>query len=235
MTYIRAFAFAIFLYVGTLIIGLVCSPLLLASHKTNVKFIRWWTSWILGGFRIIVGVNVVLKGRENLPEGPVLLASKHQAMWETMFLYRLTEDAAVVLKQELMSIPIFGWWNKKLKMIAIQREAHAAALKAMMRDAKAATDAGRSLIIFPEGTRAIPGETNEYKSGVFALYRAMKRPCVPIALNSGRCWPKSGIGFKPGTITVEILPPIEPGLDRDTFMTELETRIETATNRLLTT
>lgn len=235
MTHIRAFAFAIFLYLGTLIIGLVCAPMLLASHKANVAFIKWWTAWILGGFRIIVGVKTNLIGLENLPDEPVLLASKHQAMWETMFIYRLARDPAVVLKRELLSIPIFGWWNQKLGMIAIDREAHAAALKAMMKDAKAATEAGRSLIIFPEGTRAAPGEKNEYKPGVFALYRAMKRPCVPIALNSGRCWPRSGIGFKPGTITVEILKPIEAGLDRDTFMAELESRIETASNLLLET
>ncbi len=233
MIKIRAYAFAVFLYLGTLLIGLVCSPLLLAPRSWNVVFIHWWCGWILGGFEKIVGVRIDLKGVENLPDGAVLLASKHQAMWETMYLYRLVPDAATVLKKELMYIPVFGWWNLKLRMIYIDREARAAALKDMMRKASATAEEGRSLLIFPEGTRALPGEKSEYKPGVFALYRAMKTPCVPVALNSGRCWPRSGVKFRPGVITVEILPSIAPGLDRKTFMSELETRIEDATNRLV--
>lgn len=230
---LRSIAFSLFLYLGTLIIGILCLPLLLGPRSWNLALVRWWCRWTTGGFEKIIGVRTEVRGLEHLPEGAKLIASKHQAMWETVWLFNLIDDPAVVLKKELMFIPIFGWWAAKLRMISIDRGAHAAALKAMMKKAKVAADESRSIIIFPEGTRAEVGKKNEYKPGVAALYKAMDKPCVPIALNSGRCWPRKGNIYRPGVITVEILPPIEPGLDRASFMAELETRIETATAKLL--
>lgn len=231
MLAIRSFAFSLFLYGTTLVIGVVSLPLLLFPRSANLALVQWWCDYVLGGFERIVGVKTIIKGQENLPEGSYLVASKHQAMWETIKLLRLLDDPATVLKKELMMIPIFGWWAQKLNMISVDRGAHAAALRKMLRDAKAQSEKGRMLTIFPEGTRAPVGGMNPYKPGIAALYRALDVPCVPVALNSGRCWARKG-GYRPGTITIEFLEPIAPGLDRKTFMAELENRIETASNRL---
>ncbi len=233
MTTIRSILFLAFLYLSCLVIGIAGSPLLLFSRKINAVFVRWWCGFILGSFARIIGVRTIIKGEENLPDGPFILAPKHQAMWETIKVNRLFDDPATVMKKELMYIPVFGWWATKMRMIAVDRGAHAKALKKMMRDAQHESQAGRTIVIFPEGTRAIPGHKNPYKPGVAAIYNTLGVPVVPVALNSGRCWPRKGIKFRPGTITFEYLPAIAPGLSRKEFMAELETRIETATDKLL--
>lgn len=231
MIAIRSLAFSIFLYGSTLVIGVVCLPFLLLPRAWNLVLVRWWCGYVIGGFERIIGVKRVIIGAETLPKGSFIVAAKHQAMWETVILNILLKDPATILKKELMYIPIFGWWVAKLNMITVDRGARAAALKKMLKDAKALTDKGRVLTIFPEGTRADVGGKNAYKPGVAALYKTLNVPVVPVALNSGRCWARKG-GYKPGTITLEFLEPIEPGLHRKDFMRELETRIETACNRL---
>jgi len=143
------------------------------------------------------------------------------------------ENPALILKQELLYIPLYGQYVKKAGMIPIRRSDGPKALRTMLRRASEAVKAGRHLIIFPEGTRAAPGARNPYMPGVAGLYSHLDVPCVPVALNSGLFWPRRKLHRKPGTIIVEFLPPIAPGLDRKTFMTELENRIEGATDRLL--
>ena len=231
MTAIRSLTFSIFLYGTTLIIGVVCLPVLLLSRSTNLALVRWWCGYLIGGFERIVGVTKEIRGAENLPEGSFIVAAKHQAMWETVIMNILLDDPATILKKELMYIPIFGWWVAKLNMISVDRGAHAAALKKMLRDAKAQTDKGRILTIYPEGTRADLRGKNPYKPGIAALYKTLNVPVIPVALNSGYCWARKG-GYRPGKITLEFLEPIEPGMDRKAFMAELETRIETACDRL---
>jgi 1-acyl-sn-glycerol-3-phosphate acyltransferase len=140
-----------------------------------------------------------------------------------------------VLRQELMRIPIFSWWAWKCRMIVIDREGGAKTLRKLLADTrqrlKEAPD--RQIFIFPEGTRGVPGVPGDYHPGVAFLYRELDLPCVPIALNSGVHWPAHGILRRPGTIVFEFLEPIPPGLKRAAFMTELETRLETASNALL--
>lgn len=229
----RSILFAAFLFLTTLLAGVACLPFLLLSREVNVGLVRWWCRQILVAHAKIIGVQTIIKGKENLPDGPYILAPKHQAMWETLKVNLLLDDPAIVLKKELQLVPIFGWWLARIKMISIDRGAHATALKKMMKDAKEKSDAGRTIVIFPEGTRAPVGEKNPYKPGVAALYKALNVPVVPVALNSGLIWPKLGRTFLPGTITLEFLPPIAPGLDRKAFMAELENRIESATKKLL--
>ena len=221
-----------FLYGFTLLAGVVCLPLLIAPRSWNVGLVRWWCGVVLGGHKHIIGVEYVIKGKENVPEGPFILAAKHQAMWETLMVNRMLRDPAIVLKKELMIIPIFGWWAWKMRMIAIDRATRASALRKMMGAAKTEAEKGRPLVIFPEGTRKTPGDPPDYKPGTVAMYRALKIPVVPAALNSGRVWPRKGFGFKPGVITFEFLPPIEPGLGKPEFNAELEKRIEESTTRL---
>jgi 1-acyl-sn-glycerol-3-phosphate acyltransferase len=180
---------------------------------------------------VTAGTRYEIRG--TLPTGPALIASKHQSMWDTIIFTAILNDPAMVLKAELLWIPYYGWYSKKAKMIAIDRGAGASAIRRLSAQGKAALAANRQIVIFPEGTRSAPGTKLDYKPGVAALYRQLGVPCIPAAVNSGLYWPRRRFLRKPGTIVLEFLEPIAPGLDRQTFMAELETRIETATARLL--
>jgi 1-acyl-sn-glycerol-3-phosphate acyltransferase len=165
------------------------------------------------------------------PKGPVLVASKHMSMWDTLALYLLLDDPGIVLKRELLRIPFYGWYLWKNCAIAIDRSAGADAMRRMTHAAAKVFDAGRPILIFPEGTRKKPGAAPDYKPGVAGLYAALKKPCVPVALDSGVYW--CGFFKYPGTITVEFLEPVPPGLKRAEFMRVLESRIEQAMAALL--
>ncbi len=173
---------------------------------------------------------MISHGRERLPAGPCILAGKHQAMWDTVAVPLLTPDPALVLKRELLMVPFYGWYARKAQMIALDRGAHASALRSLLRQAKDRIAAGRSVAIFPEGTRKKPGAPTDYKPGVAAIYAQLGVPCAPFALNSGHFW--KGWRRYPGVIVIEFLPVIEPGLKRAEFMAALESGIETATARL---
>jgi 1-acyl-sn-glycerol-3-phosphate acyltransferase len=141
-------------------------------------------------------------------------------------------DPVFILKKELLAIPFFGWYARRAGMIGVDRKGGAAALKRMMADARAARDAGRPLVIFPEGTRTAPGAAARYQTGIAALYQMLNVPVVPVALNSGLFWARRAFVKQPGTITLEMLPPIAPGLPRDPFMRRLQDEIEGASKRL---
>jgi len=189
-------------------------------------------TWLLS---VICDVRVEVRGREHAPVGAALVAAKHQCMFDIFGTFNLLPDASYVLRQELMRIPIFGWWARKCHMLVIDREGGAKTLRKLLADArqrlKEAPD--RQIFIFPEGHRGAPGVPGEYQPGVAALYRDLDLPCVPIALNSGVHWPAHGIIRRPGTIVFQFLEPIPPGLKRGVFMRELEDRLEAASNALL--
>ena len=183
--------------------------------------------------RVFSGISVEIRGREYLVPGAVLVASKHQSLWETFALLTLFDDPAIVLKKELTYIPLFGWFALKFKLLTVNRNAVSSALRHLIQQAKRARDDHRQIIIFPEGTRKAPDARPDYKSGVAALYKSLGIPCIPVALNSGLYWPRRSFLRHSGTIILEILPPIEPGAARKKFMTGLETTIEEATARLV--
>lgn len=220
-----------YLYGLTAVMAIFATPLLAVPDKSVGSVVRTWSKLLLDGLRTICGTRYEFRGLENIPNTPVLIAAKHQAMWETVSMFSAIEHPAFVLKKELIDIPFYGWIAKRYGSIAIDRSAHANALRQLVKDAKDAVAAGRQIIIFPEGTRTRIGEQIEYKPGVAALYKQLNIPCIPVALNSGIYWPR-GSAKRPGTIVMEFLPPIPPGLKRDQFMTELETAIETNSNRL---
>jgi 1-acyl-sn-glycerol-3-phosphate acyltransferase len=182
--------------------------------------------------RHIGGIAWRVVGRAHVPKGACIIASKHQSAWETFKLHLLFGDPAIVLKRELLDIPIWGWYLRKSGMIPIDRAGRAHALSAMMQAAHEAADTGRKIVIFPQGTRIVPGEQKPYKSGVAALYQELNLPIVPMALNSGLFWPKTGFIKKPGVITVEFLPPIPPGLPREAMMERLKDGLESASRKL---
>jgi 1-acyl-sn-glycerol-3-phosphate acyltransferase len=232
MTALRALVFNILYLLWTAAMHIVCLPLLLAPASVVHAAGKIWIAGSLWLLKICVGLTVREVGIENLPTQPVLFAAKHQSAWETLYLSWRLNHPAFVLKKELLLIPLFGWFLKRAGMIAIDRSGKAAALKKMISDARDVFAQGRPVIIFPEGTRVAPGQQKPYQPGIAALYAQLGVPVIPVALNSGLFWGRKAVLKRAGIITIEYLPPIPPGLDRKTFMRELETRIETAASRL---
>jgi 1-acyl-sn-glycerol-3-phosphate acyltransferase len=188
------------------------------------------TVWLM---RVICGTKMEVRGHEKLLAGPVIVAAKHEAAWDTFALIPLMRDPALVMKAELLSIPLYGAFCRKFELIPIQRELGPAALRQMAREARARAAEGREILIFPEGTRKAPGSPPDYKPGIAFLYHDLKLPVCPLALNSGAFWPRHTFLRYPGTIVAEFLDPIPPGLPREEFLQRLEQSIETASGRLL--
>jgi len=232
---LRSILFNLLYGVWSVGMHIVCLPLLFASPRSVQAAGGIWIDGTLWLLKHVVGIDYRITGAENLPSTPAIYAAKHQSAWETLFLSRYLNFPAFVLKKELLSIPLFGWFLKRAGMIAVDRKGGASALRQMARQASETLEGGRSILIFPEGTRVAPGETRPYQPGVAALYTQLKTPVVPVALNSGLFWGKRAFLKKPGTIVVEILPPIPPGLDRKALMRELEGRIEPAARALALT
>lgn len=231
---LRSFAFAVWLYGLTVLIALVCLPILLAPRSWSMFVIRTWSRYVLFGLRHIVGLRVEVRGLQHAPAGAALIAAKHQGMLDTVAPFDFLPDPAFVLKKELISLPFYGWFAARAGMIPVDREAQAKALRQLVSDSKARLADGRQIVIFPEGTRKLPGETGDYKPGIAALYRELDLPCIPMATNSGLFWPAKGLDWKPGLAVFELLDPIPAGLKRAEFMRQLEERIEAATARLVT-
>jgi 1-acyl-sn-glycerol-3-phosphate acyltransferase len=231
--WLRSLCFNVGWYAGSAVIALLGSPILVAPQRAVVAWARVWIGFILGWLELTCGLRHRVIGCENLPDGPVIIACKHQSSWETLAFTRLFPRIAIVLKRELLFIPIIGWAMARAGNIAVARGDGAAALRGLVRNGRAAIAQGRSIVIFPEGTRVAVGEQRPYQVGVAALYRQLAVPVVPVALNSGLFWGRRQWVKRPGVITLEVLPPIAPGLDRETFMTTLRDRIETATARLV--
>ena len=233
MTVLRSLGFTLWLYLSMPIFAVGLSPALLMPHGVAMGVIKLWARFALFGLRWIAGVKVEVRGLEHRPTGPALIAAKHQGMLDVIAPFAFLDDACFVMKKELMPLPFFGWFAWKTKMIAVDRAAHAKALKDMVRQTRARLAEGRQILIFPEGTRTTPGEPADYKPGVAAIYRDVDAPCWPVATNSGVHWPAHGFKRYPGTVVFEFLPPIPAGLKRAAFMAELESRIETASTALL--
>jgi len=228
----RSLLFFLWFVLATVAIYIGVLPALLLPRRFMVFASRLWSRAVFFGLKIFAGLEYEVRG--SVPQGPVLIASKHMSMWDTMGLYLTVWDPAAVLKRELLRIPFYGWYIWKAGVIPIDRGGYATALRKMAAEAKKALAAGRPILIFPEGTRKNPGAPPDYKPGVAGLYGMLSVPCVPVALNSGLFW-TGPMGFikKPGRIVLEFLEPIPPGLRRSEFMTMLQARIETATAQLL--
>ena len=230
---IRSIVFNVLFYVNLTIHMIAALPTLALPYPALRMFIRSYARTSLWLLRVVCGTKVEWRGAEKLPNGACIVACKHQSAWETFALYALLDDPLYVLKRELMWLPLFGWYMRKEGLIPVDRSAGMAALARMTARARAALAAGRQIVIFPEGTRRLPGAEPTYKPGILYLYGKADVPCVPMALNSGLYWPRRSLLRLPGTIVVEILDPIVPGLDKMTFSNQLEDAIEGATTRLV--
>lgn len=233
MDKLRILLFKLGLYIWTLIIGGIIGLPTLVLGRDYAVFIQ--TSWGRGALvllRVICGVTYEVRGLDRVPAGPVLIASKHQSAWDTIIFLLHFKAPTFIFKKELLRIPIYGWFCLKTGMVPIDRQGGGAALKAMLRAAADRIREGRSIVIFPEGTRVKPGNTIAYNPGVAGLYKHLDVPVVPVALNSGLIWPKGGLVRVGGVIRIEYLDPILPGMDKAAFLATLEERIESASARL---
>jgi len=229
----RSLIYVAIFYLWSILCGLAMTPLLLAPRRWMIRAMATWAVVVTVLLRLICGIRVEFRGLEHLPTGRALVAAKHQCMFDTMAPLAVFPDATYVMKRELLRIPFYGWFCVKAGMIELDRQGGAGALRRLIAQSKARLREPRQLVIFPEGTRMAPGTKADYQPGVAGLYRELDLPCTPMATNSGAHWPAHGVLRRPGVIVYEFLEPIPAGLKRAAFMRELETRIETATSRLL--
>jgi 1-acyl-sn-glycerol-3-phosphate acyltransferase len=230
---LRSIIFNVLFYLNLLGHCLAAIPTLVLPRGAIVAVVKFWARSNLRMLRWVCGTKVEFRGLDKIPRGALLVASKHQSLWETFALVPLLDDPAFILKRELMFIPFFGWYAWKCAMIPVDRGRGSQALAEMTVRVREELARGRQIIIFPEGTRRAPGAEPSYKFGVAHLYADTGVACVPVALNSGLFWPRRSIRRYPGTILVEALDPIPPGTDKQAFADTLKRTIEEATARLI--
>ncbi|KRB79496.1 glycerol acyltransferase [Sphingomonas sp. Root710] len=226
MTLLRSTLFALVFYAGTVLAVLSAFPLVPAGPRVLRRHAMLWAGFHRLCCRYILGIRTRVEG--HVPSGPYLFAGKHQSMYETLDVLVIIDDPAVVLKRELADMPLFGQVARRAGVIPVDRSGSASALRRMMRAAIAAREDGRSILIFPEGTRVAPGDQPPLQPGFAGLYKQLKIPVVPIALDSGRLWPRNSFRKRPGVVTMRFGEPIPPGLPRE----EIEARVHAAINAL---
>lgn len=233
MNLIRSVVFQVAFYLLTALFAVLYLPFFVLPRSWLIRAGRFWCRLVAGLLAGIVGLRYRTVGTENIPVGPVVFAMKHQSAWETLTLPLFLKDPAVILKRELEWIPFFGWYLARHRMIAIDRSAGASALRQVVAQARERLSEGRSVVMFPEGTRTAPGAPPDYQPGIAALYAGVEAPVVPVALDSGLFWARREFAKRPGRITVSFLRPIEPGLPRREFMQRLQDAIEAESDRLV--
>jgi 1-acyl-sn-glycerol-3-phosphate acyltransferase len=230
---VRSILFNVLFYLNLLAYFIVALPTFLMPYWAVVGFAKVWARTNLWLLKVVCGIDVEITGREKIPPGPLIVAAKHQSMWEAFGLLPLFAAPTFIVKRELTWIPFFGWYMWKGRMVPVDRGARAQALTTMTARVRRELKRGRQIVIFPEGTRRAPGAPPAYKYGVAHVYAETGVPCLPIALNSGVVWGRRSFKRYPGTVRVEILDPIPPGLDKEAFLDRLRQDIEAATARLL--
>jgi 1-acyl-sn-glycerol-3-phosphate acyltransferase len=234
MPLIRSKAFDAFAVAWTLIISPSCIVLWLTGTPRHAlrAVSRFWATGLLWGLRHIVGLRHVERGRENIPTGPCIIIANHQSAWETVALAVIFPNASFVAKQETARIPVVGWFLKNYPMIMVDRGGGGNAIRQLIVDSRAVLAEGRSVIIFPEGTRKSISERIVFKRGAEVLYAELNTPVLPIALNSGVFWTRDG-SKHPGTITLSYLPPILPGLSGEELRQKAQALLEAERDRLV--
>lgn len=233
--FLKSILFNMAFFGWTAICSIFFLPVLLFPRRYLLKLARFWSRGVIFMCQQILGLHFKMMGKETLLKKPFIFAVKHQSTWETIMCHSILPDPSIVLKKELLWIPLFGWYLKRLGSIPLFRSKGKGSkdLKYLLKRADEAIERGQSIVIFPEGTRSMPGQKPTYQSGVASLYLHLKIPVVPIVHNAGIFWPRRGFIKHPGKITLEILDPIEPGFSRQEFMGILETTIESRTNELV--
>jgi 1-acyl-sn-glycerol-3-phosphate acyltransferase len=228
LLFARSCVFALLMVIATIIWAIACFGFLLLPYRQRYWMIIRWNVFIVYAAKYVCGIDWQIKGYENLPDAPVILLSKHQSAWETIFYcWAMPRPMIFVFKKSLLYIPFFGWGLAMLRMIAIDRSKGREAMSQVIETGKRRLDDGQWVIMFPEGTRTQVGSQGKYKGGGAILAIGTKTPVVPIAVNSGDCWPRNAFIKKPGMITVSIGKPISPeGLNAGELMAQAENWIE---------
>ena len=224
MIFLRSLLFNILLFGGIAFACIITFPLLFIRDKHMIcagKVLSIYVAFLL---KIIIGVKIDFKGTENLRKfDKYFVASAHQSMFETFALQTVISGPVFILKKELMKIPFFGWCLKKIGAVAIVRDtATKENLNFFDKILDQINKSKRPLLIFPQGTRVPYKERPDFKKGVARIYESLKLPCVPVALNTGKVWPKNSFNKYPGKITISFLEPIKPGLNKDEFLKKLQ-------------
>ncbi|MSP49128.1 MAG: 1-acyl-sn-glycerol-3-phosphate acyltransferase [Alphaproteobacteria bacterium] len=233
MIWVRSAIFNAAFFAWTAIVVVVAVPILALPQPIMIAYARGWSWCILTMLRLICGLDYRVVGREKIPEGGAIIACKHQSTWETIVFFAVCDAPVYILKRELLAVPFFGWCLIKSGMIPIDRKGGSAAMRKVIVRATDALTRGRKIVIFPQGTRVAPGVKASYQPGAVGLYTHLGTSIVPAALDSGRFWARRSFLKHPGTITLEFLEPIPPGLRRAQAQRLIEERVEAASDRLL--
>ncbi len=230
--FLRSLLYNIVFYLNLVFWILLGLPTYFMPRKGIIWIATNWGRTSIWWMRIICNTRVEYRGVEKIPAGPLIVASKHQSAWETFALLQFFDEPLYILKRELTWLPLFGWYLLKAGMIGVNRSAGGRTLIDITTRAAEEIRRGRQLLIFPEGTRRAVGAPPAYRNGVGLMYGAAGVPCIPVALNSGLFWPRRTFLRYPGTLVMEFLDPIPPGLPREEFASRLQTAIEEASDRL---
>lgn len=217
----RSYLFTFLLGVVTAVMGVALLPVLFFGRDAARRAAQLWSRIILRLLHIICGVDYRIECRENAPVGGALVAANHQSMWETVSLFALLPKPAVVFKKELLDVPVYGWWAAKSGGIPLDRKGGAKSIRMLRRETEERIANGEQVVVFPEGTRAAPGEVLPLQPGIAGMYLAANTPCYPVIHNSGWHWRNPGVMKTPGVITSKFLKPIPKGLARRPFMAAL--------------
>jgi len=234
MIFLRSALFQIAFYVSFIVQMIIFSPIyFFLPRKTAYKIPKNWARLNLWLAKTIIPLTYEIEGRENLPEHGYIIAAKHESFWDVIALIPILDDPVYILKRELLWIPLFGWYAAKQDMIPINRSEKSRAIPKMLERAREELARERQLIIYPEGTRKIPGDEPDYKYGIARLYGDLKVPVVPVVVHAGLFWPRHGFLRQPGHVRIRIMPPIQPGRSSTTFFKNLVTEMEAESDRLL--
>jgi 1-acyl-sn-glycerol-3-phosphate acyltransferase len=234
MLAIRSLAFNAAFYANLIVQMIFWTPLYFLLPRKKAWFVpKVWAASSLWLHKVLAGARAEIEGIENLPDGPCIIAPKHQSFWDTIAFLPWIPDALYILKRELVWIPLFGWYVAKMRMIPIDRGSRSRALRQAVKTGRERMKENRQLIIYPEGTRRPPGAEPAYKYGIVELYAQLQVPVVPVAHVAGLYWPRRKFMRYPGVIRARFLKPIEPGLSRDEFLERLIRETEAACDALL--
>ena len=231
---IRNFLFSFFFFFGIIFISFLFIPSFFLPQKVVLiggKMMGYWAGFCL---RFFLSTKIILKGKENIiNDGKFFIASSHQSMFETFFLQTIFNSPVFILKKELLNIPLFGWYLRKIGSISISRNRTTKKnINFFDKISSFIKKSNRPLIIFPQGTRLSPNEIIPFKKGAGRIYKELNIKCQPVAINSGYVWPKRGLKKPNLKLTISILKPIETGLNKELFLTTLEESIYAELSRL---
>ncbi|NNE51940.1 MAG: 1-acyl-sn-glycerol-3-phosphate acyltransferase [Sulfitobacter sp.] len=231
LQWIRSIIYVIQATLSMPVIGLAFAPWAMFSKRGAYTACKTYAAWCMWSARWLIGLRCEVRGK--VPEGEVLIASKHQSFLDIMMIFHALPRAKFIMKREILWTPVIGQYTKRMQMIAVDRGKRGKAIQKMMADVESGRIDPGQIVIYSQGTRVAPGTYVPYKVGTSVLYEQLGQTCVPAATNAGYFWPRRGLYRRPGLAVVEFLEPIEPGMAKAEFMATLEERVEGASDRLL--